>query len=92
MALLSFILGLALTTSVTACPGHTNHQVKAKRADFTVPESNVTVPSPAEWAYDESYDWGMLSPGEFPTSLVSNYFMSPLKIFKYRCILLLQHD
>ncbi|KAF3022045.1 hypothetical protein E8E14_013014 [Neopestalotiopsis sp. 37M] len=62
MALLSFIIGLALTTSVTACPGHTNHQVKAKRADFTVPESNVTVPSPAEWAYDESYDWGMLSP------------------------------
>ncbi|KAF7532219.1 hypothetical protein G7054_g8125 [Neopestalotiopsis clavispora] len=67
MALLSFILGLALTTSVTACPGHTNHQVKAKRADFTVPESNVTVPSPAEWAYDESYDWGMLSPDRHTT-------------------------
>ncbi|ETS83138.1 hypothetical protein PFICI_05014 [Pestalotiopsis fici W106-1] len=56
MTLLNFIIGLALTASVTACPSHTNNQAKTKRS-----ESNVTTITAAEWAYDESYDWGMLS-------------------------------
>ncbi|KAI4602401.1 hypothetical protein KJ359_009644 [Pestalotiopsis sp. 9143b] len=59
MTLFSFVLGLAMTASVTvtACPDHSNNKPingKMRRA-----ETNTTAMA---WAYDESYDWGMLDP------------------------------
>ncbi|KAK6196834.1 hypothetical protein LQW54_011149 [Pestalotiopsis sp. IQ-011] len=59
MTLFSLVLALAMTTSVTvtACPDHSNSKPingKMRRA-----ETNTTAMA---WAYDESYDWGMLDP------------------------------
>lgn len=68
MTLFSFVFGLAMTASVTvtACPDHSNNRPingKMRRA-----ETNTTAMA---WAYDESYDWGMLDPSKFSYTLFS---------------------